>query len=183
MEKTDIEAGFGENDFRSVLWVHADAKINNIAVIKADYHGITFNEGAAEFNDSFVSKVRGVGVSCAGTATTKMKKVWSANCYYACFAITEESNPYLEACYCKASPTIGIVISDNATGTYDSCIFGTSENGVGVWDNANPSFVECAIVKNLGCGLDISGDAKGTYKNLEVYENEECGIIQASRFY
>ena len=177
MQKTDIEAGFGENDLRSVLWVHADAKINNIAVIKADYHGITFNEGAAEFNDSFVSKVRGIGVYCAGTATTKMKKVWSANCYYACFAVTEESNPYLEACYCKASPSIGIGIYNNATGTYDSCIFGTSENGVGVWDNANPSFIECAIVKNLGCGLGISGDAKGTYKNLEVYENEKCGIF------
>ena len=96
--------------------------------------------------------------------------------YYPGVVVKESSNPSLKDCEIYGHLSTGIIVTDQAKGTYTNCHIHDNLVGVHVHGSSNPSIKDCEIYGHLTLGIIVTDQARGTYTNCYIHDNQSNGL-------
>ena len=90
--------------------------------------------------------------------------------------VKESSNPSLKDCEIYGHLSSGILVIDQAKGTYTNCHIHGNKAGICVDGSSTPSLKDCEIYGNLASGIYVTNQASGTYTNCHIHDNQSNGL-------
>ena len=169
---------YGNDNFASCLLVNSDAKLKNVAILDSLNYGITLAKTKGTIEDSIISHCYDNCLYCVEKteATVQETKIINSRC--AGVSAKETSNPSIKACEIYGHLlSYGILVIDQAKGTYKNCHIHDNCKGLSILGSATPSFVDCKIHGNKKDALVYVGStANPSLKNCEVYNGASIGI-------
>ena len=179
--------------FKSLFLVSSESSFSNIAILHAEWHGITFSGEKSNFETSFIYHAHSSGIyvgkesnaiinDCiinnshfmaifvSGTASPKISFCKINQCFGIGISTDENAKPHFISCEIQDT-VMGIDIKESSTGLYEKCIIhNNKEIGIAVSDTAKPIIKDCEI-SSSGNGIHVSQDSNSKLIRCEIYSN------------
>lgn len=159
-------------EFKSLLLVNSKSSFKNIAILHAEWHGITFACEKASLETSFIYHGYSSGIYVGNESNAIINDCIIVNSNAMAIIVSSSATPKISFCKINKSSFMGIVTDENANPHFISCEIQDTKIAVNVKESSTGLYENCIIHNNSVMGIGVSDEAKPIIKDCEIFSSE-----------
>lgn len=164
-------------DSKSLLLVKSESSFTNIAILCAEYHGITFSGLKSIINNSFISHNYFTGIYTRNNSELVINNCIVSDSKLVGIQISDSATPKIENCTINDNKSCGIYIIQESSPTINNCIIcNNKNNGVLIFGDCKPIVYGCEIFASED-GIYLDGNSNLKIVKSFIYDNKNHGLV------